>query len=211
MVVETTLTSFIDDLASAAPVPGGGGAAPIVGALSGALAEMDANLTSGKKRYAEVQPEIDEILKTTAKLRQEFVELADADAVAFLPVSKAYGMPRTTEEEIKKRDEVMQKGLEGAVVPPLRTMELCLEILKIQKRLAEIGSRLAVSDAGVGSEFARAALRSSSLNVYVNTRLMKDRKKAEELNRKADEYVEAGAALADETYKTVSAALAYKG
>ena len=211
MVTDNTLKGFIEDLASSAPVPGGGGAAPIVGALAAALAEMDANLTTGKKRYADVQPRIDEILEKSEILRRELVYLAEADAYAFLPVSKAYGLPKSTPEEKAARSHVMQEALVGACEPPMRTMERCLEVLDLQKELALIGSRLAVSDAGVGSELCRAALRASSLNVYVNTRMMEDRKQAEEMNKKASQMCEEGSAKADEVYDIVALALEYKG
>ena len=165
-----SLQSLLDDLASSAPTPGGGGASAVGGALAAALGEMGANLTTGKKRYADVQDRIDEIIDELGALRTRLLELVAADAAAFEPLSRAYGLPRESEEERALRDEIMEAALRAASVPPYKIMETLVEVIDRLEELARIGTRIAVSDAGVGAAFAGAALKGASLNVFINAK-----------------------------------------
>lgn len=203
MMLEKKATEFIEELSSASPVPGGGGACAAVGAFAAALGMMVANLTVGKKRYAEVEEEIKKVRDRLYKLQSELLRLVDKDAEAFEPLSKAYGLPKGTEEERARKDRIMEEALYAASVVPLEIMETIHEAMGFLSVLEEKGSRIAVSDAGVGILFAQAALNGASLNVFINTKLMKDRKRAEELNQKANALIQEGERLRDQVYQRV--------
>ena len=197
------MNDFIDQLASAAPTPGGGGASACVGALASALASMVGNLTVGKKTYADVEEKIRELMGRLERLMGQLVALSDRDEEVFAPLAAAYALPSGTDEEKAEKTRVMEGRLLDASLVPLEIMEKSLEGLEIVKILAEKGSRMAVSDAGVAAQFLRASLGGAVMNVYINTKSMKDRAKAEELNARAKELTEKGFALADEVYGTV--------
>lgn len=203
MMEKQILGEWVDTLASKAPVPGGGGASALGGALAAALGQMVANLTVGKKRYADVEAEMQQSLITLNKLQKELQNLADQDAEVFAPLAAAYGMPTNTAEEQEEKERVMEARLLDASLVPLHIMEKAVEVLALIEVLEEKGSKMAVSDAGVAAQFARAALTGAVMNVYINTKSMKDREKAEELNAKADRLLTDGMNQADAIYDRV--------
>ena len=179
---------FAAVLASGEPTPGGGGASALCGAVGAALCGMVASLTTGKKKYAAVETEIQELLKRTNALQNELLDQAAADAEGFLPLRRAYGMPK----DDPAREDTMQRAAETACAAPLRIMELCADALDAAGRLADIGSRLAVSDAGCAAAILRGALEAASLNVLVNTKTMTDRAAAQRLNGRCLALLERG-------------------
>ena len=198
MIEKEILGQWVDTLASKAPVPGGGGASALGGALAAALGQMVANLTVGKKRYADVEEEMQQSLFALNILQMELMALADKDAEVFAPLAASYGMPTETEEQKAEKERVMEANLLAASLVPLKMMEKASAVLDILRLLEEKGSRMAVSDVGVAVQFARAALNGAVMNIYINTRSMKDREKAEELNESARKLIETGTAQADE-------------
>lgn len=203
MMAEMKMDEFIDVLSSNAPVPGGGGASAYAAAIGMALGSMVANLTTGKKKYAQYQEEIETVIEKAQKLTEELEHFMDKDAEAFEPLSRAYGLPKNTEEEIKQRDEVLAKALVTASEAPLELMGKILESIRLLDRLSIIGSNLAISDVGVGVQMAKAALNGASLNVFINTKLMKDEEVAKRLNDRTEEILSEGNALADRIYDVV--------
>ena len=183
-------------LASDAPAPGGGGAAAMAGALGAALCGMVASLTTGKKKYANVEEEIQQLLKRCNTLQNKLLDMVAADAEGFLPLAQVYGMHK----DDPARPAALQAASQTACGAPLRMMALCLEALEAADRLADIGSRLAVSDAGCAAALLHGGLRAASLNVYINTKAMPDRAAAEGLNRRCDELLRRGTALADAVF-----------
>lgn len=204
MVTENSVTNFMELLASASPVPGGGGAAALAGVLGAALGSMVGNLTIGKKKYENVQEDIRVLLKKAAKLRKALLALVDEDAEAFEPLSKAYGLPKSTPEEIEKRDKIMETCLRAACVVPEKIMDTILEVIKLHEELMYKGSAIVISDVGVGVTMCRAAISGAALNIYVNTKYMKDRDYAAELNSQADKMLAEGLDRADVVYKIVT-------
>lgn len=203
MMTDMNMNEFLEVLSSSAPVPGGGGACGYVAAVGMSLGSMVANLTTGKKKYAEYQEEIEKIITEAKTITKELAECMDKDAVSFEPLSKAYGLPKNTDEEIAYREEVMEKALVTASEAPLLMMETIYKSLKVLERLAVIGSRIAISDVGVGVQMCKAAINGASLNVYINTKMMKNTDIAEEMNTRADELVIMSNELADRTYEEV--------
>jgi len=192
-------------LSSSAPVPGGGGASAAVGAFASALGMMVTNLTIGKKKYIDVEAEMEDVRSRLESLRQELVGLTDRDAEAFEPLAKAYGLPKETEEQRSEKERVMEKALYEASVVPLQIMKTVFRVMEDLEVLGEKGSRLAVSDVGVAVLFARAALEGASLNIYINTRLMKNREQAERLNKESDELIAEAGRLQEKIYTGVLA------
>lgn len=187
-----TCPDFIEVLASKEAVPGGGGAAALCGAIGTALGNMVGSLTVGKKKYADVEDEIIELKKRCDALQADFLELIDKDAEMFEPLSKAYGLPKSTPQEIAYKEEVLEKCARDACVVPLAIMEKSCEAIDIIAEFAQKGSVLAVSDAGCGAIICKSALYAASLNIFINTKSMKDTAYASALNEKAlsmlDEY-----------------------
>lgn len=194
---------FVDVLSSKAPVPGGGGASALVGAVGTALGNMVGSLTVGKKKYADVEEEMYILKEKATKLQEELLRLVERDAEVFEPLSKAYGMPRATEEEKAEKARVMEIVLKDACSVPMEIMEKCCEAIELLEVFAEKGSTLAISDAGVGAAMCKAALLGASLNVYINTKSMKNREYAEELNAKCDAMLEKYPPMADKVFESV--------
>lgn len=200
--MERQIDSFLAELASKAPTPGGGGAAALCGAVGIALGNMVGNLTLGKKKYAEVQEDIAALNAKAEVLRADFLALIDADADAFEPLSRAYGIPK----DDPTRGEVMEAALLAAVQPPLEIMRKCVKALELIAEYEAKGSALAISDAGCAAAITRAACEAAALNVFVNTKPMRDREKAGEINREANELLQQ-CALAREIYNDVTGRL----
>ncbi len=197
---ELTIDDFNIALASSAPVPGGGGVGALVGALGAGLGVMVGELTIGKKKYAETESEMREITAEAKKIQSRLLELIDEDAKCFEPLSRAYSLPKDAPE----RDEIMEKCLVLAASAPMEIAELSCRAIELSERFAHIGSALAISDAGCAAELCRASLKSAALNVYVNTRLMKNRAAAEEMNGKIAAMLEKYVPQADKTYDFVA-------
>ena len=203
MVESMTIQEFLDVLSSKEPVPGGGGASALAGALGHALGQMVATLTIGKKKYAQVEDEIKELAERMKGIQGQFTALADQDAKVFAPLAKCYSLPSGTEEEKAYKAEVMEARLLDASLVPMEIMEKASEMLEIMDILADKGSRMAVSDVGVGVQFIRTALLGAVMNVYINTKSMKNREKAEEMNEKAERLIKEGTEAADRIYQKV--------
>lgn len=203
MLADRTLREFTDELASNAPVPGGGGAAALVGAVGIALGDMVGELTTGKKKYADVEEDIQRLMAEAKAVKDEFIRLIDADAEAFAPLAKAYGIPKDDPE----RDKIMEEALKNGAAVPMDIMRTCGKALDIIVEFAEKGSRLAISDAGCAAACCKAAIKAASLNVFINTKSMKDRDFADQLNAEADELLAKYNQLADEIFDSVAGRL----
>ena len=190
---------FVDALASTAPAPGGGGAAALVGAIGVALGNMVASLTVGKKKYAAVEAEILGLKPKCDALQRELLDQVQTDAVNFLPLSQAYAIPK----DDPYRDAAMEDALLQACLTPLKIMKLCGEAIEYMDVFAQKGSRLAVSDAGCGAILCKAAMQAASLNIFTNTKMMKNRSVADTLNDKANAMLEKYCPLADEIFNAV--------
>lgn len=190
---------FTEELASKAAVPGGGGASALVGAVGAALGSMVGNLTIGKKKYAAVEEEVTAIIVEMETIRKELLRLIDADAEAFLPLSKAYGIPK----DDPTRAEVMESALRLACSVPMDLMRTLGRAIELHEILGQKGSRLALSDVGVGVLCCKTALEGASLNVWINTKSMTDRAYAETIEAEAEELLQKYSPMADRIYADV--------
>jgi len=196
---ELSASSFTEILASSEPVPGGGGACALVGAIGAALSSMVSNLTTGKKKYAEFEPDIQRILAKADDLRKALLLLIDEDAKCFEPLSRAYGIPK----DDPTRDEIMENALHLACTAPLSIMKTASEAIELHSELAIKGSTLMLSDVGVGVLCCKTALMGASLSIFINLRLMKEQAYADNLRIEAEALLNKYCALADKTYNEV--------
>ena len=192
---------FVEVLASDAPAPGGGGAAALVGAIGTALGNMVGSLTVGKKKYADVEAEIIALQGKCSALQKELLDQVEADEKGFVPLARAYGIPK----DDPARAETLEKATVTACQVPVRIMELCCEAMEAIAVFAAKGSRLAVSDAGCAAVCVKAALQAASLNVFINTKTLKDRALAEEMNARCLGMLETYGAMADGIFEMVKA------
>jgi formiminotetrahydrofolate cyclodeaminase len=202
-LVERTCIDFVDALASKAAVPGGGGAAALVGSIGTALASMVCNLTLGKKKYAQYEEDIKRIIERAQQVQNELLSMVDEDADNFLPLSKAYGMPANTDEEKAEKERVMQETLKKACEVPVKIVRTCFEAIKLHEDLVDKGSRLAISDVGVGVQCLRAALISGQINVIININMINDENYVRTVKEETDRLVSEGIKIADEVYTKV--------
>ncbi len=169
-LVKSSCADFAAVLAAKEAVPGGGGAAAYVGALSAALCSMVGNYTSGKKAYAAVEEDIARMLQEAKAVRLRLLALVAEDARSFLPLSKAYAIPKND----PRRAEVLEKATKDACAAPLEMMRQVAKSVELLEEMGKKGSRMLASDVGCGALLARAALESAAMNVFVNTRTLKD-------------------------------------
>ena len=197
------IEDFIGVLNSAEPTPGGGGASALAGALSAALLGMVAHLTTGKKKYAEYQEEIDKILEDTKSLACRMEDLIEEDAKAFAPLAAAYGIPKEDPDRAAK----LEVALINAASAPYKIVEAAGDVRDIVVRLADIGSRLAISDAGVAAALCSATAKGAAMNIYINTKLMSDRAVAEKMNEDTKALVESICSDCDAVYDRIKGEL----
>ena len=191
---------FLEELASKAAAPGGGGASALVGAAGVALGSMVGSLTVGKKKYAAVEADIIALNVRAEALRKRLEALVEA----FLPVAAAYKLPKETPEQQAHKAAVLEKALDRACAVPLEVMTACGEGIALAAEYAEKGSVLARSDAGCAALFCKAAMQAAGLNVKVNTRLMADKAHADALEARAEQLLAEFVPQADTVYQTVS-------
>ena len=203
---DLSCAQFLAQLASKAPTPGGGGTAALAGAAGVALGNMVGCLTTGKKKYAAVEADIQALNARASALRLELEALVQADADAFAPLAAAYGLPKDTPEQTAHKAAVLEAALDGASAVPLQIMEKCAEGIALAEQYAAKGSVLAVSAAGCAAALWQAA----SLNVFINTKLMADRTHAAALDARADALLAEFVPRADEIFTAVSGKLRNK-
>ncbi|WP_208559589.1 cyclodeaminase/cyclohydrolase family protein [Marinilactibacillus kalidii] len=200
-MTEQSIAEYLKELQSKDGLPGGGSATALIGAMSAALIHMVSEIQSNKKLESEFKERVQTILMEAAEVQAYFEQLKDEDAHAFEPVSKAYAMPKETEEQKSERQQAIETGLHSAVQPPLKMMKTTLKLIELYEKLSTLSIRGSiVNDISVGVLFARTALQSSHLNVLVNTNFMKDETTKKELEGLSNAYLVQGEGKADQLY-----------
>lgn len=202
-LTELSCEEFADRLAARESVPGGGGAAALVGALGIALCSMAGAFTAGKPRFADVEGEVVDILEEAEEIRYRLLELVHEDAEGFAPLSRAYAIPR----DDPSRASAIEAATEDACMAPLAMVGECCRAVVLLERMGEVCSRLLLSDVACGAVLVRAALETASVNVYVNTTSLGDAVVAERIESTCsdlvDEYVPRAQRLADKMTQLV--------
>lgn len=202
-ITDYSCNEFAGKLAAKVSVPGGGGAAALVGALSMALCSMAGNFTTGKKKYAQYEEELQAILKEAEDIRTRLLDLVEEDAKMFEPLSVAYSIPKEDPQRVEK----LEKATLDAIIPPLEMMRQIKRVIELLERMKEIGSVIMISDVGCGAALAGAALKSASLNVFINTKSLQDRDKADSFEQEADSILDEYVARAQNVFDDVNAKL----
>jgi len=198
-LLDSSVKDFAAALASREPVPGGGGASALAGALGAALGGMVGALTVGKKKYADVEEDVKALMERAQALRARLLECVEKDAEAFAPLSRAYSIPKDDPD----REKIMEACLRAAAAVPLEILDLSCEVIELQGEFARKGSALAVSDAATGAALCAGAMYGAAVNVKVNTRAMRDRDYAQELNAHVDAQMEKYRPMAEKVYEDV--------
>lgn len=193
-----TVSGFLTALGSDAPTPGGGTGAAVVGAAGASLVRMLAMLTVGRPKFAAAEATMQAVAAQAGENAQRLLALADADAKAYDAVSAAMKLPKATETEQAARKAAIQAALKGAIEPPLRVMELCLDTISLAKLAVAQGNPNAVSDGAAGAEFARSAMNVAAYNVRINLVGVTDEKYAKDMRTRLDEMVYMGSTAAAE-------------
>ena len=207
MLTDLTIKKFLDELASNSPAPGGGSVAALSGAAGAALASMVCNLTIGKKKYADVQAEMNSVLQKSEQQRQELTQLVDKDTEAFNGLMAAFGLPKGTEQEQSARAAAIQKATKAATLVPLRVMEICQDALECAKTVAAKGNKNSASDAGVAALMLQASCAGAALNVRINLGSLQDSGFVQEVTQKTDTLFRKAEALSREVLSEVEKSL----
>lgn len=198
-LINESVMGFSCKLASKTSVPGGGGASALCAAVGTALGSMVGEFTLGKKKYADVEEDIKTLMKQADDIRFSLLKCIDDDAVAFEPLSKAYSIPK----DEPGRDEIMEKCLKDAAEVPLKILELACEAVDLHRQFADKGSVIMISDAATGAALLEGAIKGAAVNVKINTKSMKDRDYATELDEKVEKMVEEYSLKAKQIYQDV--------
>lgn len=193
-----SLESFLNVTAGKDPVPGGGSVSALCGALSAALAEMVCGLTIGRKKYVDVQEQMEALIAPLNDSRQFFLHAIEEDANAYNVVFDAYKLPKTTEEEVARRNAAIQAALKVAAEVPLSVAESAVETLEKVSTVARLGNRNAITDACVAAMCARTAALGAILNVKINLTSMTDTALVDEMTAKCNALQQKACAMEKE-------------
>ncbi len=200
---DETIGRYCEDLGSKLPTPGGGGASAVAGAFGCSLGLMVLSFTIGKKRFADIEEELKKDSDALTALRERFYFLAEEDERVFAPLARAYKLPEDTPEEKEEKQSVMESALYAAAKVPLKVMEESVQALKTMEIIAKKGSKMAISDAGVGGDYLSTALKGAMLNVLINAKSMRDKRHRDECIDKGSALLEEGAMLLKSIEETV--------
>lgn len=206
-IKDKSIDVFLQELASKAATPGGGSAAAVMGAQSAALTAMVCNLTIGKKKYAEVEAQMQDLLEKSETLREKLTAMIKADVDVFNQVMAAYGLPKATDDEQAIRSSKIQEVLKEATIVPLECAKACAEAIELSRIAAEHGNLGVISDAGVAVMAGYAGLKSAALNVYINVNSIKDQAFADEKRSELESILNNADVASEEIYQLVKSKL----
>jgi formiminotetrahydrofolate cyclodeaminase len=202
-IKDTEIEQFLEALASQSATPGGGSAAAIIGAMGAALVSMVCNLTIGKKKYAEVEGEMKDVLAKAETLRKTLIGMIEDDVKAFDAVMGAYGMPKETDADKAARDQAIQAALKQATDVPMACARAARQVIDIAATASDKGNLNVISDAGVGVLAGYVALRSAALNVFTNARMITDKTFAEAKLKELNELLAGAEGATEQAYGVV--------
>lgn len=181
MNLESSLKTYLDELSSNSPTPGGGNVAALCGVLSSSLGMMVCNLTIGKKKYLNVEEEVKNLVALFGEYKEVFIKLANQDNEAFDKVMEAFKLPKDSDEEKQIRSEEIEKATFGAALIPAEVIDRCNQLVGNLVRISEIGNQNSLSDVGVALSIINTACEGAYLNVVINCSSLNDKQKATEL------------------------------
>jgi methenyltetrahydrofolate cyclohydrolase len=182
--IDSPVKKYLDDLSAKLPAPGGGSAAAMASSLGIALLSMVANFTIGKKGYEKYDEEVKEILNKIKDAQQQMQKLVDEDVRAYTVLSEAYKLPKNTEQEIKQRNENIQKSLKNSLSVPCKIFEVSVNMFPLASRLLEIGNKNLLSDVACGVSILKSGIETAKFNIDINLKYLEDEKLKSESNTK---------------------------
>jgi len=203
MFADQTIKDFVQDLNSPKPMPGGGSAAAVCGAMAAALAGMSAHMTVGRKKYAAVEKKMQDILTATRLLQDTMLGMAQEDADMYSLVLQAYKLPKDTEEEAEHRRQAVEEASKTAVIASLKVTGACIRILKLAYAVVTEGNRMLVTDGGASALLAHACQQVAAYNVKINLRGVTDAVFAAEAGQKLEQQLAEGSRLKDRVLEEV--------
>ena len=201
------IESFVRDLNSAKPMPGGGSAAAICGAMAAALAGMSAHMTVGRKKYAAVEDKMQEIITAAGALQTEMLDMAQEDADMYSLVLQAYKLPNSTAEEAETRKRAVEKASRTAVAASLKVTGACVRIMRLAYTTVTEGNRMMVTDGSASALLARACQQVAAYNVRINLQGVNDATVTAEVKQLLASHLAEGEKLQAEVLKEVDARL----
>lgn len=207
MSSDQTIQNFLDELASSASTPGGGGAAALAGAMGAALVSMVCNLTIGKEKFAGVEADMQQLLAKAEALRSRLTEMMAEDVRAFDTVMAAYRLPKGTDADKAARRDAIQEASKKATLVPLAAARACADVIELCRPAADKGNPNVVSDAGVAVLCAQAGLKSAALNVLINLGAIQDQDFVSKHRAELDQILAEHDSLANEVYQLVKGKL----
>ena len=199
-LISMTCKDFIDELSTNSPAPGGGSVSALAGALGASLSSMVAILTHEKKEMLDIKPEMDKIGIEAQLLKDQLTNMVDEDTIAFKNVMSSSRLPSTTEDEKKHKIKSLEAANKYAIEVPMKTAELCFEVLVLSKNLVENGNPNSVTDVGVASEIAFAGLRGACMNVEINLNNISDSNYRKNFQSKINKIIIKAGKLRSEIY-----------
>ena len=188
-MINPKINSFLDELSSSSPAPGGGSVSALAGALASSLTSMVANLTFGKKKWNSLYEKMCFLGEKSQFLKDELTILIDEDTNAFNLVLNAYKLPSANNHDIKKRSLAIEEAMKYAASVPFKTLNLCAEAMELAKNAATYGNQNSISDSGVAAELAYAGANGAALNVKINLNEIKDKNFCDEMERKTQNII----------------------
>ena len=183
MLVDNTISDYLDKAAAGTAVPGGGSVAALNAALAAGLTEMVANLTIGKKGYEAVEDEMKALAEKASQLRTKLTAAIDRDADAYTEVMAAYKLPKTTDEETALRKQKIQDAIKHAALVPLAVARDALAVIELAGRAIRKGNKNAASDGAVAAMNARTGALAAIYNVKINLGSIQDNSFVEKLGQ----------------------------
>jgi formiminotetrahydrofolate cyclodeaminase len=204
-IIDSSVKNYLAVAASGVSTPGGGSVAALSGALASTMASMVANFSVKGKKFEGVKGRVEEMLQKFSSIQEKLEEMVQADIDAYSSVSKAYSMPKESEEEKAARKEAIREASNIAIAPPLSTAGALVELSKLLPELAEIGNKNLISDTGVSALLCKASFQAALLNVKINLWGLGDKDKAELLKNKINEMEKTVTENCDKTTEMVNA------
>jgi formiminotetrahydrofolate cyclodeaminase len=204
-IINSSVKDYLAVAASKASTPGGGSVAALSGALASTMASMVANFSIKGKKFEEVKERVEEMLQKFETIQEQLEKMVQADIDAYSSVSKAYSMPKETEEEKAARKEAIKEASNIAIAPPLSTAGALVDLSNLLPELGEIGNKNLISDTGVSALLCKASFQAALLNVKINLWGLGDKDKADSIKNKINEMEKIVTENCDKTIAMVNA------
>jgi len=202
-----SIEQYLADAASSKPAPGGGSVSALAGTLGTAMGAMAANFTVGKRKFADVEPRVKELLAALLREQEELLSLVDEDVAAYGQLSRAYGLPKDSEQDKRERAQAIQQALVVALAVPRRIVKSCSAVLEILTELVDLANPNLISDVGVAAVLAQAALEGGKLNVEINLASLKDQHLVDQVRQEIGAAATAASQRAGEVLRKARAAI----